>query len=230
MSGDARPGDPAVPQTGGAAGGEGLRQVLGEDFSLAEAVGGPRGVVEAIAPGLVFVVAYVLTGNLLVPLVLSLVSALGATVARLVARTPVTQALSGLVGVLVGVLWAWQSGRAEDYFALGLWTNAAYAAGLLLSVVVRWPAVGVVVALLRSESFAWRSDPALRGRYRRYGAATWLWVGMFAARIAVQLPLYLQAEVAWLGTARLVMGVPLWGLTLWATWVLLRRPAPARAR
>lgn len=230
MSGDAPRQDPTEPAEGGTAGGPGVRQVLGEDFSLAEAVGGTRGVVEAIAPGLVFVVAYVLTGELLVPLVLSLAVALGATVARLVARTPVTQALSGLLGVLIGVVWAWQSGRAEDYFALGLWTNAAYAVGLLVSILARWPAVGVVVALLRSEGFAWRTDPALRGRYRRYRAATWLWVAMFAARLAVQLPLYLQAEVAWLGTARLVMGVPLWGLTLWATWVLVRRPAPAPAR
>ena len=47
-------------------------------------------------------------------------------VLRLVQRTPVTQAVGGLLGVLVGVVWAWQSGRAEDYFAMGLWTNAAY--------------------------------------------------------------------------------------------------------
>ncbi|MEK8228829.1 DUF3159 domain-containing protein [Oerskovia sp. M15] len=62
---------------------------------------------------------------------------------------------------------------------------------------------------------------------RRYALATWLWVGMFALRLAVQVPLFYSAEVAWLGTARLVMGIPLWALTLWATWLLVRRPHTA---
>jgi len=44
---------------------------------------------------------------------------------------------------------------------------------------------------------------------------------MFAARLAVQLPAYLAQDVAWLGTARLAMGVPLWALTLWLTWLLV---------
>lgn len=224
---DGLTGDGGAPTP---AGNSAMGQLTGEDFSLAEAVGGVRGLVEAVAPGLVFVVAYLLSGELVVPLVASLAVALVATVARLVARTPVTQALGGLVGVLVGVVWAWRSGEAEDYFALGLWTNAAYAVGLLVSILVRWPAVGVIVALLRNEAFAWRTDRAQEGVYRRYRLATWLWVALFVARLAVQLPLYLQAEVAWLGTARLVMSVPLWALTLWGTWVLVRRPAPAPAR
>jgi len=36
----------------------------------------------------------------------------------------------------------------------------------------------------------------------------------------VQLPLYFGGSVGWLGTARLLMGVPLWALVLYATWVL----------
>lgn len=206
-----------------------MSQLAGEDFSVADAVGGVRGLVESVAPGLVFVVVYLVAGQELVPpLVASLAVAVVLVVARLVGGTPVTQALGGVVGVLIGVLWAWRSGEAQDYFALGLWTNAIYGAGLLVSVLVRWPVVGVVVALLRQEGFAWRSDPAQRPRLRRYTAATWLWIGLFVARLAVQLPLYLDASTAWLGTARLVMGVPLWALALWVTWLLVReRPAAA---
>ena len=59
-----------------------------------------------------------------------------------------------------------------------------------------------------------------------YTAATWLWIGMFAARLLVQVPLYLAGEVALLGVARLVMGVPLWGLVLWLTWLLVRGVRP----
>ena len=65
---------------------------------------------------------------------------------------------------------------------------------------------------------------------RRYTAATWLWIGLFAARLAVQVPLYLDGDVGWLGTARLVMGIPLWALVLWLTWILVRRPATAGPR
>ena len=62
---------------------------------------------------------------------------------------------------------------------------------------------------------------------RRYTAATWLWIGLFAVRLAVQVPLYLDGDVGWLGTARLVMGIPLWALVLWLTWILVRRPHAA---
>lgn len=50
---------------------------------------------------------------------------------------------------------------------------------------------------------------------------------MFALRLAVQLPLYFRDDVAWLGTAKLAMGVPLTALALWISWVLVR---PTRVR
>jgi hypothetical protein len=54
--------------------------------------------------------------------------------------------------------------------------------------------------------------------------ATLLWAGLFGLRLAVQVPLYLAGEpaVQALATAKLVMGIPLYGLTLWLTWLLLR--------
>ncbi len=231
----------AAPEDGAA---RGVRALAGEQFSVAEAVGGVRGLVESVAPGLVFVVVFVATTDLTWSLVASVAVALVAVVARLAQRTPLTQALGGLLGVAIGVVWAWRSGDAQDYFAWGLWTNAAYLVALLVSLAVRWPLVGLVVEGLRSGfgggtssaegpaagspepgGFArwargWRSDRAL---LRRYAAATWLWVGLFAVRLAVQVPLYLEGSVGWLGTARLVMGLPLWALVLWLTWVLVRR-------
>ena len=39
-------------------------------------------------------------------------------------------------------LW---TGRAEDNYVLGFYTNAAYAIGLLVSLLVRWPLVGLIV-------------------------------------------------------------------------------------
>jgi hypothetical protein len=205
--------------------GRGLRALTATDFSLAEATGGVRGLVESVAPGLIFVVVYLVARELTPALVAASAVTVLAIIVRLAQRTPVTQALSGAIGVGIGIFWAARSGQAQDYFVVGLWTNAGYLALCLVSVVAGWPLVGLIVGLLRSEGVAWRQDRPLR---LRYVLATWLWVALFGVRLAVQLPLYLGAQVGWLGTARLAMGVPLWALTLWVTWLLVRTPAAAR--
>lgn len=242
MSEPTTPSGPGTAEGAGAA--RGMRAIDADEFSFGAAIGGVRGAVESVAPGLVFVVVFVAAGQRLTPaLVASAATALVAVVARLVQRSPLTQALSGVLGVGIGVLWAWRSGRAEDYFAWGLLTNVGYLLAFVVSALVRWPLVGVVVGLFRSDgpmsssgswagAVAWRSDPVLR---RRYALATWLWAGMFALRLVVQVPLYLAGEVAWLGTAKLVMGVPLTALVLWLSWILVRgstaaRPAPPPSR
>lgn len=217
----------------------GMRALTGEEFSAAQAIGGVRGLVEAVLPGLVFVVAFVIfTPNLVIPLVASVVAALVLVVARLVQRTPVTQALGGLLGIAVGVVWAWTSGEAENYYAGGLLVNAAYLVVLLASILIRRPAVGYVVEALRAgltpervkaeaeagtspfaALTAWRDDPA---KMRTYAIATWLWVGLFGLRLAVKTPLYFAGDIAWLGTFHLLLGVPLWALVLYLTWYVVR--------
>ncbi|MDQ2625348.1 MAG: DUF3159 domain-containing protein [Actinomycetota bacterium] len=199
----------------------GMRAVLSEDFSFADAVGGVRGLAESVAPGLVFVVVYLVTYELVPALVAALAAALLAVVVRLVQRTPITQAASGIVGVAIGVVWAWRTGEPSDYFVYGLWTNGVYLLACLVSILVGWPLVGVVVGLLKGLGTSWRKDPAAARDRQRFRWATWLWVAMFGARLAVQVPAYLAEDVAWLGTARLAMGVPLWALTLWLTWLLV---------
>jgi hypothetical protein len=201
----------------------GFRALAGEDFSFADAIGGGRGLVESAAPGLVFVVVYLLDHRLAQSLIAAGSVALVALGARLVQRTPVTQAFSGLLGVGVGVLWAWGTGRAQDYFAGGLILNAVWFVGISASLAARWPVVGVIVSLLRGEDWSWRTSPAADHERRRFVWASWLWLVMFGLRLGVQLPLYLRGEdaVGWLGTARLVMGLPLFAVTLWITWLLV---------
>ena len=209
----------------------GFGALAGDDFSLADAVGGPRGVVETALPGIVFVAVYVATRDLVPSVVAAAGLAVLAVLVRLVQRTPPTQAFSGLLGVGVGVVWALVTGRAQDFYVGGLITNVAYGGVLLVSILVGWPIVGVLVSMLRGEPMTWRTDPALAGLKRRYVQATAVFVVLFAARLAVQVPLYLQGEdaVGWLGTARLVMGVPLFALALWLTWSLVGpRGRPAR--
>lgn len=214
----------------------GLRSLTADEFHPLESIGGIRGLVESMAPGLVFVVVFIVWSNLTPALIASLSVAVLAVVLRLVQRTPVTQAFGGVLGVVIGVIWAWRTGRPEDYFLVGLYTNVAYLAAILLSIAIRWPIVGVVVEGLRAGFTdaqriqdgglkgwsRWRKDKATM---RRYDIATWLWVGLFGIRLAVQVPLYLAGAVGALGTARLAMGIPLWALALWLTWVLVK-PKP----
>jgi hypothetical protein len=216
--------------------GRGMSAVAADEFSFSAAVGGVRGAVESVLPGLLFVVVFVATRELMPSLIASGAAAVLAVLVRLVQRTAPTQAFSGLLGVGIGVVWAWRTGRAEDYYLWGLLVNGAYLAAFALSVLVRWPLVGLVVGVFRPDgplsstgswagALAWRQDRSLR---RRYAWATWLWAGMFGARLVVQVPLYLAGQVGWLGTAKLVMGVPLTALVLWLSWILVRGSTAAR--
>ena len=216
--------------------GRGLRALTGEQFSAADALGGVRGMVESVAPGLLFVVVYLVAGQRLRPaLIAAVATAVLAVVVRLAQRTPVTQAFSGLLGVGIGVVWAWRSGTASNYFLVGLLTNGAYLVGTAVTILVGFPLVGLVVGLFAKDGplsggpwsavLAWRAEPRLR---RTFALATWPWVAMFAIRLAVQVPLYLKSDVAWLGTAKLAMGLPLTALVLWLSWRMVRAAgAPA---
>ena len=72
----------------------------------------------------------------------------------------VQYALSGLVGLALSAYVVSKTGRAEDFFLPGLLANAAYALAYLISILVRWPLLGVIVATLRGAGMGWRKDPA----------------------------------------------------------------------
>lgn len=212
--------------------GRGVQALTREEFSVTEAIGGVRGLVESVLPGLVFVLVYVLVRELGPALVAAGGVTLVAVLVRLVQRTPLTQALSGVVGVGIGAIWALRTGEAQDFYAWGLWVNAAWALGTAVSVLVGWPVVGVIVSLLRGQDMSWRRGADAAPLRRRYVWATWLWFAMFVARLAVQLPFFLAGEdaVGRLGVARAAMGVPLFALVLWLTWLMVGPRAGRAAR
>lgn len=194
----------------------------GETFSVAAAVGGWRGVVESVAPGLVFVVLYVTTRDLVWTVAASAGLSLVFCLVRLVRRQAPTQALSGLLGVAIGVVWALLSGRGENYFAWGMVTAGAFAVALLLSLALRRAAVGELLALVWELPTGWRTDPALAALRRRCRGLTWVWTAMFLLRLGVQWPLWSAGEVAALGVAKLMLGLPLFALVCWVTWAGLK--------
>ncbi len=181
---------------------------------------------ENVAPALTFVLAYTVSGS---DTRLAAYVAVGVAVllaaARLVRRQSPRHAVAGLIGVAFAAFIATRSGRAEDFFLPGLVFNAGYAAAFAVSVLVGRPIVGYVATQLDgSQGTAWRKD---RLRMRAFNRATWLWAGLFSARLLVQLPLYLAGSVVALGVARTAMGLPVFALGLWLTYLLVRR-APAR--
>lgn len=221
----------------------GMKAITGEEFHLAGALGGLRGVIETGAPGMIFVTVWTITQSLWPTLISAVAAALIAVVLRLIQRQPLTYAFSGVLGITLGVLLAWRSsgGGADDaqaavrFFLPGILTNVFYVVASLISLATRWPYVGVTVEMLRLgfterhagqeegrnpfKGFtAWRRDPHLM---RRYTIATWVWIAGFMLRLAVQVPLFFADEAGALGVARLILGTPLWGLTLWLTWIIV---------
>jgi hypothetical protein len=140
-------------------------------------------------------------------------------VARIVRGQTVQFALGGLGGLALSAYVVSRTGRAEDFFLPGLLANAAYAIAYAVSILVRWPLLGVILATLRGQGMEWRKDPA---QVRSYSRASWVWVVLFSVRLAVQLPLYLAGALAALGVARISMGIPLFAVGIWLSWLILR--------
>lgn len=182
------------------------------------AVGGVRGLVEAIVPGLTFLTVFSLTGVLLWSVLAPLALAVVFVLARIISRSTLQPALIGMGGIAASAAVALWSGRPEDNFVLGLWVNAIGLTVMLVSIAVGRPLIGVISGLLVSDP-QWRADRAKRTLAT---IATALWVGLFGARLTVQVPLFLQGAVAELAIARLVMGLPLYALVLWLSWLLMR--------
>ena len=187
--------------------------------SLVRAIGGVRGLVESLLPGIAFLVIYTVTSDLTPSVVAPVVVAVGFIVVRAITRSPVMPAIAGLLGVAVSAALALFTGRAEDNFLPGLIINAVSLVVLLASVIARWPLIGVIVGLLTGDATGWRSD---RAKYRVVVVATWCWVGLFALRSGVEVPLYLASEAAALASMKLILGVPLYAAMLWVTWLLVR--------
>ena len=197
-----------------------LSLAAAEEFSLAASIGGPRGLAESVVPYTVFSIVYGITKDLQPSIVSAIVPVVLLTLWRLIAREALTQVISGAFGVALGAYLAHRSGNASDFFLPSIWKNTGFAAAYLLSMIVRWPIIGVIVGQITGEQLAWRSNPP---RMRAYQIATGLWLGMFALRLLVQVPLYLAHQVTLLGTLNgLVLGIPLFALTIWLSWLVLR--------
>lgn len=185
-----------------------------------EAIGGWRGIAEALVPGLLFLIVYSFTKDEKLAVIAPAALAIIAVAIRLIRKESPISAISGAIGVGIAVAATLISGEGQGYYLPGFWINAAWTLGLLISIAVRWPVLGFAIGAFRGGLTSWRQDRSLRR------VALWLtvlWLAMFVTRLAIQLPLYYSGNVEALGIARLVMGTPLFALVIIFTWMVLNR-------
>ncbi|MBO9533088.1 MAG: DUF3159 domain-containing protein [Solirubrobacteraceae bacterium] len=195
-----------------------------EQPSLLEAMGGPYGAAESALPSVAFVIAYTAGLEVTPAAAVAVAIAAVAGVIRIFRRETVQFAFTGIVGVVISALVASKTGEARNFFLPGLLANVAYAAICLGSVAVRWPFVGVLIAGFSGEE-GWRDNAP---RMRAFRNATLIFGLIFVLRLVVQVPLYLADATAALGVVKTVMGIPLFGIGIWLSWLMLRGTEPPK--
>jgi len=217
-------GPPPEPEAGDGRQREGRQR---EFPSLLEQMGGVQGVAASTVPVGVFIIANII-GGLQPALIAAIAAAVLVAAWRIARRQPLQPAVSGLFGVGIAAFIAYRTGEARGFYLPGLLVSGAGALAFLVSVLVRWPLAGVIWHGINGDGQGWRKDPHL---LRAYTFASLLWALVFAARVVVQGWLYNVDEETWLGIARLVMGLPLFGVallgTIWAVRRAGRRTSPA---
>jgi len=189
--------------------------------SLLASVGGVQGLIETTLPGFLYVLSYSILRDLTISIAVVVGAVVLLTIRHVVMKRPWTQLIGSLVGVGVAIyLTLRPGGQAGDYYLKDFWINGAYGTALLLSVFVRFPLIGVIVGFLTNQGLQWRKVPK---KLRYFDLVTLLWVGLFATRLAVELPLYLAGEVVILGFVKIVLGLPFYLTMIWISWLLLRR-------
>jgi hypothetical protein len=191
---------------------------------LSSALGGARGSFETALPTVAFVGAWVWRHDVRSAVIASAAVVAILLVVRLAMRQTPRYVLSAVFATAVAAFFALRSGRAEAAFLPGILTSAAWGAGSLLSVLVRWPLVGFIVAAgdprMAQDPAAWRRDSGLVRVCQRL---TMVLVALYAVRVVVMFPLYLAGQVELLGVTKIVLGWPAYLCALAVMGMLLVR-------
>jgi len=208
---------------------------------LAKALGGTRGMLEAAVPTIVFTLIFLLGHDLKRAVLWSVGSAVILLLIRLVQRSNPQFVINAFVGIGIGAFFAWRAARgggdANDqalaYFLPGILINAGYAVVMVLSIVLRYPAMGFLVGSVAHHPMAWREDPAMVSLCSKL---TWVMAIPLILRASVLGALYLAGRsgviaptsaVATLGITKLLLGWPLVVAGLFAMiWLLTRDKTP----
>jgi hypothetical protein len=176
---------------------------------LSSALGGARGSFETALPTVAFVVAWVWVQDVTIAVGASVAIVLVLLIVRLAMRQTPRYVLSAVFATAIAAFFALRSGKAEAAFLPGILMSAGWGVATLLSVLVRWPIVGFMVAAgdpqMADDPTAWRRDRGLVAVCQRL---TMVLVVLYAVRVVIMLPLYLAGQVALLGVAKVALGWP----------------------
>ena len=190
---------------------------------VVNALGGKKGLIDSGLPSVVFLVVFNVTDTLRSAIIAALVLSLLLAIWRLARKDTIQHSISGVIGVLVCAYFANKSGNATDFYIPKLLTNLGYGTVYLIANLVGWPILGLVLGPLLGENFTWRNNPR---RKRMYIKASWIWVGLFFSRIAIQYPIYKSGNVNLLGTVNLAMGYPLFFAAAYLSWMIIKSEPP----
>ena len=190
---------------------------------LSVLLGGPWGAVESMAPTVLFVASYFLSGN---NLGVAVGVALGVAVIlagiKLARHEKPVRVLSGLLGVAIAALFAAYQDDPLGFFQIRVLANVLSALAFVASIIVRRPLMGVIIGPVMGTGMRWRKDPDLLKAYSR---VTWLWAILSLVRAAIQIPLIQAGQLAWLGaTPFLFYGLV--ALTIAASWWVIKKTLP----
>jgi hypothetical protein len=192
---------------------------------LADAIGGPRGMLDTGIPAVIFVVVNAATS--LNPAIYAAVGFGVLLVAfRLIRRQPIQQALAGFIGIGIAAFVAHRTHSAKGFFLPGILSQGALTIVAAISLAIRKPYIGYVMAALDARFAHWRDEPKL---LRAMNQATLIWGFVFLFRTVVQGLLYLADRPGWLAAVQLAQGWPLFAAALAATYALARRATSSAA-
>ncbi|RKT54206.1 DUF3159 domain-containing protein [Saccharothrix australiensis] len=197
-----------------------LNVLTEKSLSLFSAVGGWRTVAEGVASRVLFLVAYLLTGQVSTSALVAVGGVVAFAAVRMCTDRKFWQPAAGLAVVGASALVAGNTGQAVDFYLSTVLTQAG--AGVLfgVSMVVGWPVIGLVVGTVRGERLAWRRD---RRQRRRYQLCTAVFLAKFAIATAVLVPLHASGILVPLGiAATLLGGAPAAGACVYLCRRLLR--------
>ena len=186
---------------------------------IVNALGGTRGLIDNGVPSIIFLILFNIKHELRSAIYAAIISSALLAIWRIVKRDTLQHAISGFIGILICAWFASRGGQAKDYYIPSFIKNSAYALLYASGNLIGWPILGIVIGPIIGENLEWRKVPE---RKRVYTLAGWIWVGMFLLRLAIMYPLYQANQLNALGIASIALGYPLFLLTIWWTWLIIK--------
>lgn len=157
--------------------------------SFLEAFGGVRGLVDSSIPATVFVLARFVVDELNTAIAAAVVSGLLVVALRKARGQSAQQAFSGFFGLVIAVVIVRSTGSGKAIVLPGIFITAGSGLAFLLSLLLRKPAVALVLTAIDPKYTVWKEHAALR---KACVISTSVWCATFFIRAAVATTVYLQ--------------------------------------